>query len=172
MNTYEALIVFKPVLDVDNTEGVVKGVENTIQNLKGKVLKLEKVGRKRLAYEVSKFKDGFVTLFWFQLDPAAVAEFKKYCQLSEDIIRLTLVRQDQFDPAAPVNLTTAIGAPYNPREREFHPRGDREHRGDRGDFRGRDRDSHGGDRPHGDRPHGDRPHTDRPPMPAGDRNRD
>lgn len=126
MNTYEALIVFKPIIDVENTEGVLKNVENLVQTLKGKILKTDKVGRKRLAYEIAKFKDGFITTFIMQLEPSAVAEFKKACQINEDILRLTLVRQDAYDLTA-VSVTTT----YRDRtDREFHPRGDRD-RGDR-----------------------------------------
>ncbi|MBY0404009.1 MAG: 30S ribosomal protein S6, partial [Cyanobacteria bacterium] len=121
MNTYEALIVFKPVLDVENTELVIKNAESSIQNLKGKILKIERVGRKRLAYEISKFKDGFIATLWFELDPAAVADFKKYCQLSEDILRLTLIRLDNFNLATVGTTTTAVHAGSG-REKEFHPR--------------------------------------------------
>lgn len=135
-------------------DNVVKNVENTIQNLKGKILKVDKVGRKRLAYEISKFKDGFFTIIYMELDPNAVVEFKKYCQMSEDILRLTMLRQESFDPANTPTLTTAIGVPYGagPRDRDFRPRGPRgdfrggdrgDHRGgERGDFRGGDRGEH------------------------------
>ncbi len=156
MNTYEALLVFKPVLDMENMDNVVKSVENTIQNLKGKILKVDKVGRKSLAYEISKFKDGFFTIIYMELDPNAVVEFKKYCQMSEDILRLTMLRQESFDPENTPTLTTAIGVPYGagPRgDRDFRPRGPRGdfRGGDRGDFRGGDRGGERGDFRGGDR---------------------
>src|ERR1044072_4555895 len=47
-NTYEALIILKPILDVDNSDSVLKSVEDQIENLKGKVVKKDKLGRKRL----------------------------------------------------------------------------------------------------------------------------
>jgi small subunit ribosomal protein S6 len=161
VKTYEALIVFKPVLDVDNTEALIKNVENTIANLKGKVVKMDKVGRKRLAYEMGKFKDGFITTIWMELPAEAVVEFKKLCQLNEDILRLTMIRLDNPELAVVGTTTTAVGHGGNPREREFHPRGERG--GDR-DHRGGDRD-HRGPREHRGEFRGDRePQGERPPI--------
>jgi small subunit ribosomal protein S6 len=151
VNTYEALIVFKPATDVENTEAVVKNVENLVANLKGKVLKLEKVGRKRLAYEIAKCKDGFIATLWMELDPSAVADFKKACQLNEEILRLTLVRLEKFDLAT-VGTTTSVAYGGAQREREFHPRGDREHRGGDREHRGGDRE-HRGEHRHEHREH-------------------
>ena len=120
MNTYEALIVFKPMLDVDNADGVLKNVENAIQNLKGNILKVDKIGRRRLAYEIGKFKDGYMTVFFMQLEPSAIVELKKICQLNEDILRLTLIRQEHYALASATNMNSAP-------TREFS-------RGDRGSF--------------------------------------
>jgi small subunit ribosomal protein S6 len=87
-------------MDTDQAEGSLKAVENNIKNLKGKVLKIEKLGRKRLAYEINKNKDGIMALVLFDLDTENVAEFRKQCQLNEEILRLTLVRLDLKDKAA------------------------------------------------------------------------
>jgi small subunit ribosomal protein S6 len=105
VNTYEALIIFKPMLDLDNADNVLNAVEEIIKNVQGKVLKVDKMGRKRLAYDIRKFKDGFVTTFIVQMEPAAVERFKKACSLNEDILRLTFTRRDDYglhpQPPAP-----------------------------------------------------------------------
>lgn len=161
LTTYEALIILKPILDVDNSDNVLKSVEDTVENLKGKVLKKDKLGRKRLAYEINKFKDGFVTTYLFSMDPSTIASFKRTCQLNEDILRMVLINRNDVD----MNDATIYG-----RERP----GDRggEHRGDRperGDFRGGDRGERGDreprhfrDRAPGDRPAYRPPHQQQP----------
>lgn len=121
-NTYEALIILKPILDVDNSDNVLKSVEETVESLKGRVLKKDKLGRKRLAYEIGKFKDGFVTVYLFSLDPASVAAFRRSCQLNEDILRMVIINRSDVD----MNDATIYG-----RERPGD-RGDRSDRGDRG----------------------------------------
>lgn len=95
MNTYEALVLLKPILDVDNSDGALKGVEKTIEKLKGKVLNRDKMGRKRLAYEVQKFKDSFVTALVFQLPPDKMGELTRSLQLNEDVLRFIVIRREE-----------------------------------------------------------------------------
>ncbi len=169
MNTYEALLVFKPTLEIDSTEGAIKSVENTINQLKGKIVKMDRVGRKRLAYEIGKFKDGFIATIWFELPTDAVAEFKKICQINENILRLTLLRLDNLEFAVPGTTSTVTNVPPAPGERgpRDHHRGDRDFRGPR-NFNRDHQHQGGGDRPGGDRQdRGDRPpQGDRDPRPA------
>lgn len=118
MRNYEAFIILKPILDVDNSDSVLKSVEDLIESLGGKVTKKDKVGRKRLAYEIQKFKDGFITTYLFNLSEDKVPSFKRTCQLNEDILRLVMVNRTGVDMTDP----TIFG-----RERE-RPGGEREFR--------------------------------------------
>jgi small subunit ribosomal protein S6 len=118
MQTYEAFIILKPILDVDNSDSVLKSVEEMIENQGGKVIKKDKIGRKRLAYEVQKFKDGFITTYLFTFPADKVAEFKRTCALNEDILRLVMVNRSKVD----MTDATIFG-----RERE-RPGSDRESR--------------------------------------------
>ncbi|HEY9745142.1 MAG TPA: 30S ribosomal protein S6 [Oculatellaceae cyanobacterium] len=97
MQTYEAFIILKPILDVDNSDSVLKSVEELIEAQGGKVIKKDKLGRKRLAYEVQKFKDGFITTYLFTLPSEKVATFKRACSLNEDILRFVLVNRSKVD---------------------------------------------------------------------------
>jgi small subunit ribosomal protein S6 len=156
-------------LEIDSTEGAIKSVENTINQLKGKIVKMDRVGRKRLAYEIGKFKDGFIATIWFELPTDAVAEFKKICQINENILRLTLLRLDNLEFAVPGTTSTVTNVPPAPGERgpRDHHRGDRDFRGPR-NFNRDHQHQGGGDRPGGDRQdRGDRPpQGDRDPRPA------
>jgi small subunit ribosomal protein S6 len=136
VNTYEALLIFKPSAESDNMDALVRGVENQLRNLKGKILRVDKVGRKRLAYELKKNKDAFVAIMTFQLEPKAIMEFRKACQLNEDILRLTLVRAEHFDPNKPNAVT-----PVTSRDRDMRAAGEEGAEGSerpqhRGGFRG------------------------------------
>lgn len=130
MNTYEAFVILKPILDVDNSDNVLKVIEDAVDNLNGKVLKKDKLGRKRLAYEINKFKDGFITTYLFKLEPSSVLSLKRTCQLNEDILRLTLVNRSNVDIMDP-----SIYGRERPqdRDRPDHRGGDRDRGGDRGE---------------------------------------
>ncbi len=136
MNTYEALIVFKPFVDADNTDNALKPVEKAIKSAEGKITKTEKLGRKRLAYEINKFKDGFLVTFLLEMPAEGVEKFRKACQLNDDILRLTILKLDE----------TALTAVTTVRPREERP--EREERGGGREFRGPRR---GGDRGRFDR---------------------
>lgn len=140
MNTYEAFVILKPILDVDNSDNVLKVIEDAIESLSGKVVKKEKLGRKRLAYEINKFKDGFIATYLFNLPAEGIKSLKRTCQLNEDILRIALVNRNKVD----ITDASVYG-----RERPS------DFRSDRGEFRGeRDR---GEQREYRPRPVGPRP---------------
>jgi|GEM_PF-568707 len=130
MNTYEAFVILKPILDVDNSDNVLKVIEDSIENLGGKVVKKDKLGRKRLAYEINKFKDGFITTYLFKLPPAGIVSLKRTCQLNEDILRLAVVNRSNVD----ITDATVYG---RERPERSNDRPERPERGERGEFRPR-----------------------------------
>ncbi|MEB3287025.1 MAG: 30S ribosomal protein S6 [Vampirovibrionales bacterium] len=130
LNTYEALVILKPIVDIDNSDVALKGVETLVDTLKGKIIRVDKLGRKRLGYEINKYKDAFVAAVYLELDPALVINFRRACKLNEDLLRVTLVRR------CPKQLAQEAQRPAGPPFRS----GDRpDHRGERPDFRGGDR---------------------------------
>ena len=142
MKTYEAFIILKPILDVDNSDSVLKSVEDTVESLKGKVLKKDKMGRKRLAYEIKKFKDGFITTYLLSLDPSKVDELRRAAQLNEDILRLMLIARNDVEIES-----LALNRPIGERPMGDRPDRDRGERGDRPHFDRGDRPQRDGDRP-------------------------
>lgn len=97
MNTYEAFVILKPILDMDNSDTALKNLEEQIDSLGGKIVKKDKLGRKRLAYELNKFKDGFIATYLFKLEASAVENLRRFCQLNEDILRVALINRNNVD---------------------------------------------------------------------------
>jgi small subunit ribosomal protein S6 len=139
VHTYEALVIFKPVLDNEYAEGVLKSFENLIKNNKGKIIKSEKLGRRRLAYDIAKFKDGFMVQFFLELPPEAIVKLRRACQINEDILRISMLT------ISAEQLELALSGRGGPPRREERPA---EGGGDRGGFRGGPREGgfRGGDR--------------------------
>jgi small subunit ribosomal protein S6 len=101
MNTYEALVILKPSLDTDNSEILLKKLENQIVSFEGKIIKRDKVGRKRLAYEIKKLKDGFVVNYVLQLPPDSVVKLRQACQINEDVLRFMIINRNKVDITNP-----------------------------------------------------------------------
>ena len=52
MKNYELFTIIEPNLDNEETEKVIARVEEIVKNLDGKVSECDKIGRKKLAYEI------------------------------------------------------------------------------------------------------------------------
>ena len=87
MKTYELLTVFKPNLDAEEVDKLIAKMNETIVEFGGKVDSTDKMGRKKLAYEIQNFRDGFFAAMVLALPADKVAEFKRQLRLSDNIIR-------------------------------------------------------------------------------------
>lgn len=130
MNTYEMIYCFKPTLDPDSVELSIKNIENTIVNLKGTIIKTDKMGRKKLAYDVAKFRDGFYASTYFELEPEKIKTLKRNMKLNENVIRELTIRiddmsqysslpddSDQQEGGSQQRHHRSEGRPYRSRER-------------------------------------------------------
>lgn len=88
MKNYELLTIFKPNLDADEVDKNLAKLEETIVSYKGKVVETDKVGRKKLAYNVQKFRDGFFVNQILSLPEDKVSDFKRQLKLNENILRI------------------------------------------------------------------------------------
>ena len=60
MKKYDLFTIIKPNLDNDEADKVVARIEEIVKTLGGDVVECEKMGRKKLAFEVAGFSDGFI----------------------------------------------------------------------------------------------------------------
>ena len=88
MKKYELLATIKPNLDNDEADKVIAKIEEMVSNLGGNVIDTDKMGRKKLAYDVKGFRDGFMANFRLSLAADQIVEFKRQLKLNENIIRI------------------------------------------------------------------------------------
>lgn len=88
MKNYELLTVFKPNLDAEEVEKILSKIEETIESYKGKVLSADRIGRKRLAYDIQKFRDGFFVTQVLTLPAEKIVDFKRQLKLNDNILRV------------------------------------------------------------------------------------
>ncbi len=87
MKTYELLAIFKPNLDAEEVDKAVESLGKIVTGFKGKVESVDKTGRKKLAYDIQNFRDGFFVTFVLSLPAEKIAEFKRQLRLNDNIIR-------------------------------------------------------------------------------------
>ncbi|MFA7659360.1 MAG: 30S ribosomal protein S6 [Candidatus Gastranaerophilaceae bacterium] len=88
MKNYELLAIFKPNLDAEEVEKNLSKIEETIASYKGKILSVDKIGRKKLAYDIQKFRDGFFVSQILTIPAEKVTEFKRQLKLNESVLRI------------------------------------------------------------------------------------
>ena len=87
MKNYELLTVFKPRLDAEEVDKAIEALGKTVSDLGGKVVSTDKTGRKKLAYDIQNFRDGFFVTSVLSLPEEKVAEFRRQLRLSDNILR-------------------------------------------------------------------------------------
>lgn len=95
MNKYElALIVNAKVEDEVRNETVEKAKE-FIARFGGTVTNVDDWGKKRLAYEIQKVREGYYYFIQFESDADCPAEVEKRVRIMDNVLRFLCVRQDE-----------------------------------------------------------------------------
>jgi small subunit ribosomal protein S6 len=101
MPLYETIFIIHPELnDVDVEEHITR-VDNVVTRFGGEILKTERWGKKRLAYEIDKHRYGFYVLLRLQGNSAILPELERHYRLTEGIIKSLVIRlhaEPQEDP--------------------------------------------------------------------------
>lgn len=94
MRSYETLFVLKPDLDEDATTAAIERLTELIQKNKDTVEQINRWGKKRLAYEIEDYREGYYTLVYFQGEPETAKELDRVMRISDFLLRHTIVRRD------------------------------------------------------------------------------
>ena len=94
MKKYDLFTIIKPNLDNDEADKVVAKVEEITKSLGGEVLEADKMGRKKLAYEVAGFTDGFVVNQVVTIPAENIAKLKRQLKLNDSIIRVMFTTKE------------------------------------------------------------------------------
>ena len=93
MNKYESIIIVNPNVD----EAGLKTLEEKFTGLineNGKVDSVESMGKRKLAYEVKKCKEGTYILFNFEAKPSFIAELERIYRITDEVIKFIVVKKE------------------------------------------------------------------------------
>ena len=100
MRHYETIFIASPTLTDEQADELVKQYEGIIAEQGGELLKTDKWGRKKLAYEVQKFSEGYYTLFEMNAGPNLIAELERRFRNNDAVIKYMSVRLDEAEKSA------------------------------------------------------------------------
>ena len=97
MRTYEILFIVRPDIPEEEIDGLVEPLKGVITAAGGAVDKVDKWGKRRLAYRVRKQREGYYVLLQFSTEKAAdtVKELERRLRVSDAIIKFLTVRIDE-----------------------------------------------------------------------------
>jgi small subunit ribosomal protein S6 len=96
MHSYEIIFILRPDVvdeDVDKTIAQMRGVA---ESAGGTVEKVEKMGRRRLAYRVARQREGIYVLFNLQGTGDTVREFERRLKVADTVLKYLTVRTDEM----------------------------------------------------------------------------
>jgi len=93
MNKYESVIIINPSVEEEGMKALIQKFTDLI-NKDGKLEKVEELGKKKLAYEVKKNKEGYYVVFYFEANPQEIAELERNYRITDEVIKFIVVRAE------------------------------------------------------------------------------
>ncbi|WP_411843065.1 30S ribosomal protein S6 [Salinicoccus sp. HZC-1] len=97
MRSYEILYVIRPDIEEDAKKALVERFDNLLTSNGGEIVESKEWGKRRLAYEIEDYKEGFYQIIKLNSDVEATNEFERLAKISNDIIRHIIVRDEQAE---------------------------------------------------------------------------
>jgi small subunit ribosomal protein S6 len=94
MTIYEVTYILRPSLEESEVEERVKAIAEIVKSQGGEVNAVERLGKKRLAYEIKDVREGHYAVMQFKSGAAASKELERQLKLHEDVLRALIVRLD------------------------------------------------------------------------------
>ena len=94
MRKYEVMYILRPDLDEEQSQQVNERLQSVITDANGEIDNFKVMGKRRLAYEVQKFREGAYYLLNFRATPETVSEFDRIIKITEPVIRHLIVKEE------------------------------------------------------------------------------
>ncbi len=93
MNKYESVIIISPNVEEEGIKNLIEKFSGLI-NTQGKIESVEEIGKKKLAYDVKKQKEGHYVLLNFEAQPELITELERNYRITDEIIKFIVVRKE------------------------------------------------------------------------------
>ena len=104
MRPYETMIVFDTSVDAQAIQIALDKALDTVRNHGGTPGAIDRWGKRPLAYEINKRKEGYYVVVEFAGEPATVAELDRILGLADEVIRYKIIRLADKRPARRVGV--------------------------------------------------------------------
>jgi small subunit ribosomal protein S6 len=92
MRPYEVMIILDAGLEEDSIRAITDRATESLQSKGGKVVRIDRWGRRRFAYELKHRTEGYYVLIEATAEPEAVAELDRLLSLTDEVVRHKVIR--------------------------------------------------------------------------------
>ena len=94
MPSYEAIFIFKPDLKEEEQKTLVGELENILKGNQAEIENKQVFGKRYLAYEINKYKEGLYYLINFSTQMGAVvSKLRHLCKINENVLRVSILKR-------------------------------------------------------------------------------
>lgn len=91
MRKYEVMYIIRSDIEQEAVQATIEKFQNIINN-GGEITKHDVMGKRRLAYEINKFRDGIYVLVNFNASSEVISELDRVMKISDEIVRYLIVK--------------------------------------------------------------------------------
>ncbi len=109
MRPYEVVIIINSSLEDQQIQGIVTKTTDAVKAGGGAIGRIERWGRRKLAYEIEKKTDGYYVIIEITAAPTSISELDRGLQLTDDVLRHKIIQI----PAAGTGRSLTAPAPLD-----------------------------------------------------------
>ena len=94
MNKYELAVVVNAKIEDDARAAVIEKVQAYITRFGGQVSDVDEWGKRKLAYEIQKMREGYYYFIHFEAEATAPAEIESRLRIMDNVLRFLCVKQE------------------------------------------------------------------------------
>jgi small subunit ribosomal protein S6 len=99
MRRYELMLVLNPETPDDRVSAIIERTTREIGSAGGQIIRIAPWGRRRLAYEISRFREGSYHIVLFDAPAEAVARVESDLRITEEVLRHLVTRRPDMERA-------------------------------------------------------------------------
>ncbi len=111
MRPYEVMVILEPALEESAVQQVINRSTELLTKGSGTVNRVEKWGKRRLAYELNHRTEGYYVLFDVTSDTGPLGELDRALRLADDVLRHKIVRIPEKAAGRKLPAATTPAAP-------------------------------------------------------------
>mgnify|MGYP000519600275 CR=1 FL=1 len=95
MNKYELAVVVSAKIEDDERAQVIEKVKALVERFGGQISDVDEWGKKKLAYEIQKMREGFYYFIQFDANADVPAQLEENVRIMDNVLRFLCVRADE-----------------------------------------------------------------------------